>query len=172
MPAAITDEMIIVSACLVGVRCVNYPSCSLEDEAVKRLFVAGRAIPLCPEQIGGLPTPRPPVGFSGGTAEELWTGTAKHVVRMVNTAGDDVTEQFVGGCREVLRLAQLAGAGTAILHDGSPSCGTEWTSVYDREGRLVHEAGCGALTWLLSANGIRVYSPESWKSDQGTGEQG
>jgi uncharacterized protein YbbK (DUF523 family) len=163
-----TGEMIIVSACLVGVRCVNYPSCSLEDEVVKRLFVEGRAVPLCPEQIGGLPTPRPPVGFSGGTAEELWTGSAKHVVRMVSTAGDDFTEQFLGGCQQVLRLAQLAGANTAILHDGSPSCGTTWTSVYDSEGQLVHEAGCGVLAWLLNANGIHVYSAESWKSEQGS----
>ena len=61
-------ETIIVSACLAGIRCVNYPSLVFENEGVVELVKKSLAIPLCAEQLGGLPTPRPPVGFVGGTA--------------------------------------------------------------------------------------------------------
>lgn len=72
MPDKKSRETTIVSACLVGVRCVNYPSLMFEHEGVVELFANSLAIPLCSEQLGGLPTPRPPVGFDGGTAEDLW----------------------------------------------------------------------------------------------------
>lgn len=155
--------MVIVSACLTGMRTVNYPSYSCEHGAVVQLFKEGRAIPLCPEQIGGLPTPRPPAGFvGGGTGEELWTGKGGCIVRVVSTDGQDYTEQFLSGAREILRLAQLAGATRAILHNGSPSCGVTRTSLYLDNGTLAHAPGCGALAWLLKANGIEVISHEDW----------
>ncbi len=66
MPEKRSRERTIVSACLAGVRCVNYPSLVFEHEGLVQLVADSLAIPLCSEQLGGLPTPRPPVGFVGG----------------------------------------------------------------------------------------------------------
>ena len=156
--------MAIVSACLAGVRCVNYPSYISGDDTVKKLVSEGRAIPVCPEQLGGLPTPRLAAGFLGGTADEFWTG-GEIITRVVDTDGVDVSEQFLAGPREVLRIAQLSGAKEAILHDGSPSCGVTRTSAYDEDGVLKHVPGIGAVTWLLRQNGIKVYAQGTYKDD-------
>lgn len=161
MEAGSKSAPVIVSACLTGMRCVNYPSLVFENDLVRRLLAEGRAIPLCSEQIGGLPTPRPPVGFSGGTAEELWTGVPG--LRMISADGDDFTDQFMRGAQEILRIAQLAGVKKAILHDGSPSCGVERTSVYDEAGRLVSGPGEGVCAWLLRTNGIAVFTSGTWR---------
>ncbi|MBN1536207.1 MAG: DUF523 domain-containing protein [Anaerolineales bacterium] len=160
MPNKRSHEVTIVSACLAGVRCVNYPSLVFEHKGVVDLLANSHAIPLCSEQLGGLPTPRPPVGFWGGTAKDLWTGVPG--LRMVSTEGDDYTDQFMKGAWEVLRIAKLTGATRAILHNGSPSCGVTKTSAYDREGNLVGCEGCGVLSWLLKENGLEVISSDEW----------
>jgi uncharacterized protein YbbK (DUF523 family) len=157
-------SMVIVSACLAGVRCVNYPSYISGDDTVKKLLAEGRAIPVCPEQLGGMPTPRLAAGFLGGTAVEFWTG-GDVITRVVNTDGEDVSEPFLAGPREALRIAQLSGATEAILHDGSPSCGVTRTSAYDEEGVLRHVPGIGALTWLLRENGITVYAQGTYEDE-------
>jgi uncharacterized protein YbbK (DUF523 family) len=158
MPQQDAKHMIIVSACLAGVPCACYPSYIEEDDIVTRLVSEGRAIPVCPEQLGGLPTPRPPAGFLGGTAEDFWTGSGDTITRVVSTDGTDFSEPFLAGSREVLRIAQLASAKEVILNDGSPSCGVTRTSVYDEDRNLKYVPGCGALTWLLRENGIDVYA--------------
>jgi uncharacterized protein YbbK (DUF523 family) len=160
MPDIRSRETTIVSACLAGVRCVNYPSLVFEHKGVVELVANSLAIPLCSEQLGGLPTPRPPVGFVGGTAEDLWTGSPG--LRMVSTEGDDFTEEFMKGAYEVLRIAKLIGATRAILHNGSPSCGVTKTSVFDTEGNLVAGEGCGVLSWLLMENGLEVIASDEW----------
>lgn len=153
-------EITIVSACLAGVRCVNYPSLVFEHKDVVELVANSLAIPLCSEQLGGLPTPRPPVGFVGGTAKDLWTGAPG--LRMISTEGNDFTEEFMRGAWEVLRIAKLIGATRAILHNGSPSCGVTKTSAYDMKGNLVAHEGCGVLSWLLIENGLEVISSDDW----------
>jgi len=163
MSDKVSFEVTIVSACLAGVRCVNYPSLVFEHEGVLELLANKLAIPLCPEQLGGLPTPRPPVGFIGGTAEDLWTGAPG--LRMVSTEGDDYTEAFMRGAWEVLRIAKLTGAKRAILHNGSPSCGVTKTSVYDTKGSLTSGEGCGVLSWLLKKNDLDVISSDEWLND-------
>lgn len=160
MPDKKNHEVTIVSACLAGVRCVNYPSLVFEHKGVVELVANSFAIPLCSEQLGGLPTPRPPVGFVGGTAEDLWTGSPG--LRMVSTEGDDFTEEFMKGAWEVLRIAKLIGAIRAILHNGSPSCGVTKTSVYDAGGNLIAGEGCGVLGWLLMQNGLDVIASDEW----------
>jgi uncharacterized protein YbbK (DUF523 family) len=164
------EPMIIVSACLAGVRTVNYPSFPNDDAVVRQLVADGRALPVCPEQMGGLPTPRPPAGFWGGKAHGFWGGASRVVTRVVSTEGDDYSEAFLRGCQEVLRLAQLTGAVRAILSDGSPTCGVTRTSYYSDTGNLVHGPGCGALTWLLRENGLEVYTPASWREAFGGAE--
>lgn len=126
------------------------------------------AIPLCSEQLGGLPTPRPPVGFVGGTAEDLWTGLPG--LQMISTEGDDYTEEFMRGAWEVLRIAKLIGAKRAILHNGSPSCGVTKTSVYNAEGNLVSGEGCGVLSWLLRQNDLEVIASDDWPESMGHSE--
>lgn len=160
MPDKKNHEITIVSACLAGVRCVNYPSLVFEHKDVMELLANSHAIPVCSEQLGGLPTPRPPVGFVGGTAKDLWNGVPG--LRMVSTEGDDFTEEFMKGAWEVLRIAKLVGATRAVLHNGSPSCGVTKTSAYDREGNLVGCEGCGVLSWLLKENGLEVISSDEW----------
>lgn len=157
------EPMIIVSACLAGVRTVNYPSFSCDDAMVQQLVADGKALPFCAEQLGGLPTPRPPAGFHGGMAEEFWAGSSRLITRVVSTEGDDYSEAFLRGAHEILRIAKLTGATKAILQDGSPTCGVTRTSYYEDDSTLVHGPGCGALTWLLRENGIEVYTPESWQ---------
>ncbi len=161
-------EMFIVSACLAGVRCVNYPSLIFEEEAVKELVARGCAIPLCPEQVGGLATPRMAAGLAGGTAEDLWTGASGVLTRVVSAEGEDFTEQFMRGAREFLRIAQLAGVRRAIMHDASPSCGITKTAIHGDRG-IVNAPGCGVVTWLLRANGVEVISHVDWLKQQGRG---
>jgi len=135
--------MIIVSACLAGLRC-RYDGASKPCPEVMRLVAEGKAIPVCPEQLGGLPTPRIPAEMRGGT--------------VINREGVDVSAQFSRGAEEGLKLAKLAGATTAILKARSPSCGSD--EIYDGTftGTLV--SGDGVFAALCKANGIEVKTEE------------
>jgi len=131
--------MIIVSACLAGVNCA-YDGKSRTCNAVIELVKNGEAIPVCPEQLGGLSTPRNPVEIVAG--------------RVKDRSGKDFTLEFERGALEVLKIAQLCGAETAILKSRSPSCGHG--KVYD--GSFNHQLieGDGFTAALLKANGISV----------------
>ena len=135
--------MFIISTCLAGLHC-RYDGGTKPDERVMRLVAQGKAIPVCPEQLGGLPTPRLP-------AEQVGD-------RVVNREGVDVTAQFHRGAQEALQIARLAGATEAILKARSPSCGSG--SVYDGTftNRLVE--GDGVFARLCKENGIPVRSEE------------
>ncbi len=138
--------MIIVSACLAGVRC-RYDGKSADVKEIKSLVGEGKALPLCPEQLGGLPTPRFPSEIVAGSGEEVLDGKA----RVINECGKEVTRQFVRGARAVADLAELVGAGQAVLKKGSPSCGC---GRIKRKGRLVK--GNGVCAALLLRAGIEV----------------
>jgi len=154
-----SGQPMIVSACLVGMHCVCYPPIVLEDEETIALVRNGRAIPICPEQAGGLPTPRAAAGIVGGTGDDLWKSPDVHYVR--TTEGRDVTEAFMSGAQEVLRLARLAGSRKVLLRDGSPSCGVEFTNAYDENGTLRRISGRGVVAPLLESAGIEVLSYEA-----------
>ena len=132
--------MKIVSACLAGIYC-RYDGTSKPNDYVINLVKTGQAIPVCPEQLGGLPTPRAP-------AEQQPDG------RVITEDGKDVTKAFKKGAQEVLNLAQLVNCPEAILKAFSPSCGCG--QVYDGSfsGKLV--SGYGVLAELLLQNGIKV----------------
>jgi uncharacterized protein YbbK (DUF523 family) len=104
-------------------------------------------IPVCPEQLGGCPTPRPRAWFEGGDGRDVLKGTA----RVVNGQGEDVTEAFVSGARSTLHIAVTLGVAYAVLKEGSPSCGINSVTI---EG--VKEAGMGVTAALLVENGITV----------------
>ena len=146
----------IVSACLVGMRCVCYPNLVTEDADLAAMVAAGHAIPICPEQAGGLPTPRPAAGIVGGDGNDLWARPGVVFVR--NTEGVDVTDAFMRGAREVLHLSGVAASRSALLRDGSPSCGVDTTNVYDEKGALSAIPGPGIVAPLLRSAGVEVLS--------------
>ena len=131
---------ILVSACLLGVYC-RYNGERKKMEGIERLMERAELIPVCPEILGGLPTPRPPAERVGD--------------RVMNREGMDVTEAYQRGAEETLRLAELFGAHLALLKERSPSCGMG--KIYDGsfQGRIVD--GSGVTTELLSSHGISVY---------------
>ena len=131
--------MMIVSACLAGFPCRYDGKAKPCAEAVE-LVRAGKAIPVCPEQLGGLPTPRPPCEIRSG--------------RVIDTSGADRTESFHRGAQAVLTLAQTYGATQALLQNRSPSCGTGW--IYDGTFSKTLTAGDGITARLLKENRIQV----------------
>jgi uncharacterized protein YbbK (DUF523 family) len=139
---------ILVSACLLGL-CCRYDGKSKPSQRVLQLTEKHQLIPVCPEQLGGLPTPRPPAEMQDG--------------RVVNRLGLDVTAQYEKGAAETVRLCELFHCEAAVLKARSPSCGSE--AVYDGtfSGRLI--PGQGVAARLLTARGIPVLSEENdWGS--------
>ena len=132
-------ENILVSACLLGVAC-RYDGKRKPDEAVIALKEKYNLIPVCPEIMGGLPTPRLPSEIRGET------------VIMEN--GEDVTDKYSKGAEETLRLARLFGCGKAVLKEKSPSCGSG--RIYDGTFSKTLTEGNGVTAGMLLANGIRV----------------
>ncbi len=130
-------------ACLAGIKC-RWDGEARPCKKVIDLVKQGKAIPVCPEQLGGLTTPRPPAEQKGK--------------KVITKAGKDVSREFERGAREVLKIAKLAGCREAILKSKSPSCGSG--KVYDGtfSGRLID--GHGVLTALLKKNRISVKSEE------------
>lgn len=120
---------ILVSACLLGVDC-RYCGTGLFNEAVYKLRNNHNLIPVCPEQLGGLATPRNPVELVDGLA--------------VDKEHNDFTEQFKKGAEETLKIVQLLDCTTAILKSNSPSCG--YGKIYDGtfEGNLIDGNGITA----------------------------
>lgn len=113
-------------------------------------------IPVCPEQLGGLTTPRLPAEIKDGGGQDVLDGLA----RVVDKEGTDVTDQFIKGAYETLKLARLLGARKAILKEKSPSCGPG--KIYDGnfKGNLID--GSGVTAALLRSNGIEVSSEEDF----------
>lgn len=132
--------VILVSACLLGVNC-RYNGKGVLEESVKALMEDAVLIPVCPEIMGGLATPRDPAERAGD--------------RVMTITGLDVTAAYEKGAEETLKLAQLYGCRYAILKERSPSCGSD--RIYDRShsGRLV--PGDGVTAELLKKNGIPVF---------------
>ncbi len=139
-------EIVIVSACLLGINCRydgGHAYCpEVFDDLSHRHF-----IPVCPEQLGGLPTPRLPAKIEGGDGADVWHGTAK----VINQFGEEVTQAFQKGAQETLAIAQVAKAKRAILKDHSPSCGSQF--IYGAEGLT---KGIGVTAALLAKNGMAV----------------
>ena len=130
-------ENLLISACLLGVQC-RYDGGSKPVMSTVALMEQYQLIPICPEQLGGLPTPREP--------------SERRADTVVSRSGADVTAQFRRGAEQALHLARLYGCKAAVLKERSPSCGSG--EVYDGtfSGRLT--PGDAAL---LKANGIAVY---------------
>jgi len=141
--------LIIVSACLAGLNC-KYNGGSNTDCRIRNLVSEGKALPVCPEQLGGLPTPREPAEIAGGTGADVLDGKC----RVLRKGGADVTSEFTKGAYETLELARIAGAKEAILKSRSPSCGCG--EIYDGTFTGKTVKGNGVTAELLIRNGINV----------------
>ena len=131
---------ILISACLLGVPC-RYDGKAKPQPWAERLAERHELVPVCPEQLGGLPTPRNPSERRGG--------------RVVMNTGADVTESYRRGAEAVLQLCRLLGCEAAVLKERSPSCGHG--EIYDGTFTGTLTEGDGVTAELLLRNGIRVY---------------
>ena len=145
MKAEVTP--VLVSACLLGLRC-RYNAEPKTNERLLALAKSHVMIPVCPEQLGGLPTPRPPCELRGE--------------RVLANDGTDVTDAFLRGAEETLALMRILHCKTAILKANSPSCGCG--QIYDGtfSGKLI--PGDGVTAELLKQNGIAVFTEEELPS--------
>jgi len=131
---------IIVSACLLGVQC-RYNGTGGELERMPELMELAELIPVCPEILGGLPTPRPAAERRGD--------------RVVTCEGGDVTQEYLRGAQQSMHLAQRFNAQLALMKERSPSCGAG--EIYDGSFTHTRVPGDGMTSALLKANGIEVY---------------
>ena len=131
---------ILVSACLLGKAC-RYDGKSKPCEVVQNLAERHTLIPVCPEEMGGLPTPRPPCEIVDG--------------QVLDRDGNDRTEEYQKGAQEALRIAQENGCTVAVLKENSPSCGCGKIHNGKFDGGLAE--GNGITAELLLKNGIAVH---------------
>lgn len=143
--------MILVSMCICGVRC-NYRGRKYTVEEVMDLVEEGKAVPICPEQLGGLPTPRDGARIQSGSGEDVLDGKT----RVITDRGEDVTENYIRGAEKALKVAELVNADKAILKQSSPSCGKGRTQGGEKERKTT--SGNGVTTALFQRNGIEVLS--------------
>ncbi len=145
--------MILVSACLAGVNC-RYNGEGSCNEKIVELIACGKAIPVCPEQLGGCTTPRAPAEIAGGSGADVLDGRC----RVIGKDGSDATIQFIKGAEETLKLARISRAAKAVLKARSPSCGCG--RIYDGTFNGILRDGNGITTELLKRNGIDVITEE------------
>ena len=135
-------KSILISACLLGVAC-RYDGLSkpLDGEIIEKLRKHYHLIPVCPEVMGGLPTPRVPAEISSDG-------------QVFRQDGINVTENYIRGAKEALRLAEMFQCDTALLKEKSPSCGSG--KIYDGSFTKTLTSGNGIAAELLQKNGIRI----------------
>lgn len=138
-------EKVLISACLIGLNC-KYSGGNNENEKLVELMREKDLIPICPEQLGGLSTPRP-------SAERKEN-------KVITKEGIDVTKEYQKGAQEVLNLAKKLNIKKAILKSRSPSCGVN--KIYDGTftNNLTNRDGITAE--LLKENGIEVISSDEY----------
>lgn len=129
----------LVSACLVGL-CTRYDGRSKPCSACMKALSGLHFVPICPEQLGGLPTPRPPAMLWGGDGFAVLDNRA----RVLDIQGRDLSAAFLLGADMTLALARMQGITRAFLKSGSPSCGTG--------------ASPGVTAALLIREGLQVVS--------------
>lgn len=135
--------VILVSSCLLGIRC-RYKGDSVRCEKLIELSDRHTLIPVCPEQMGGLPTPRNPSERVGD--------------QVLSSTGDNVTEQFRKGAETALYLANLFHCDFAVFKAYSPACGKG--VIYDGSFSGKRKSGNGVAAECLIRSGIPVYTDE------------
>jgi uncharacterized protein YbbK (DUF523 family) len=137
---------ILVSACLLGEDC-RYDGKSNYNEEIFKLSLKHNLIPVCPEQIGGLPTPRVPAEIK--------------LDRVINKNGEDVTNEFICGANKTLEIAKAFDCKYAILKSISPSCGV--FKIYSGNFDKVLVDGNGVTGDILIKNNIIVFDENNFE---------
>lgn len=146
---------ILVSACLIGINC-KYNGGNNYHLGVVEYLEDKIWVPVCPEQLGGLSTPRRSIEISEGDGETVLQRKAK----ALSKDGQDFTDFFIQGAKEVLRIAQLVQAEEVIFKERSPSCGS--TIIYDGSFQHKQKPGMGITVALLKRYGIKVFSEQDF----------
>jgi len=149
-------EKILVSACLAGVLC-KYNGTYNDVPEIIRMVEQGKAVPVCPELLGGGGVPREPNEITGGDGHDVLEGKA----RVITSSGQDCTDMFVLGAQKVLEKAKMLGVRAAILKERSPSCGSN--VIYDGNFSGNKMPGMGVTAAILERAGIKVYSENNFK---------
>jgi uncharacterized protein YbbK (DUF523 family) len=150
--------MIIVSSCLAGLE-VRYNGTHSLDHKISKLIEENKAIPVCPELLGGFLTPREPAEIVGGNGEDVLDGKAK----VVEKSGRDVTELYIKGAYATLKKVKEVHANVIVLKEYSPSCGS--AMIYNGEFKSKKIVGNGVTTALLKRNGLQVISEEQFSNN-------
>lgn len=143
--------MILVSACLLGINC-KYNGDNNKDLKVLEYLKDKEFIIVCPEQLGGMSTPRDPSEIIRLDGDAVINGETS----VITNKRLDVTRKFKLGANETLKIAKLYNCTEAILKEGSPSCGSNY--IYDGTFTSKKRDGIGVTTSLLKHNGIKVIS--------------
>ena len=141
--------MILVSACLLGIDC-KYSGSNNKNDSVLKYLEGKTYVIACPEQLGGLTTPRNPSEIVKIGENEV------NEYKLLSNEGKDVSENFIKGAEETLKIAKIFNCTEAILKEGSPSCGSSF--IYDGSFTGKKISGQGVTTHLLRKNNIKVIS--------------
>ena len=141
--------MILVSACLLGIDC-KYNGSNNKNENVLKYLEGKEYVIACPEQLGGLTTPRNPSEIVKIGENEI------NDYKLLSHEGKDVSESFIKGAKDTLKIAKIFNCTEAILKEGSPSCGSSF--IYDGSFTGKKICGQGVTTDLLRKNNIKVIS--------------
>ena len=139
---------ILISACLLGINC-RYDGGNCLTKQARELLRSEAVVPVCPEQLGGLSTPRSCADITIGSGEDVLAGRSKVLTR----DGADVTQEFIRGAQGAVQMARLFGVRKAVLKQRSPSCGC---GQIRRGDRVV--SGDGVTAALLKREGIPILS--------------
>jgi uncharacterized protein YbbK (DUF523 family) len=141
---------VLVSACLLGLP-TRYDGGTRRSDVLTEFARSHDVIPVCPEQLGGLATPRPKATVAGGDGAAVLRGTAK----VMSESGRDVTENFLRGAKATAAIVKMRGVRFAVLKEKSPSCGVAKTYI---DARLAD--GVGVTTAVLRSLSIEVFPVE------------
>jgi uncharacterized protein YbbK (DUF523 family) len=144
----------LISACLLGIKCAWDGQDIYKSDKAIELSNSEMLMPVCPEQLGGLRTPRAPQEIQGATGEDVLDGKCK----VLNINGEDVTQKFINGAEETLKIVKLFHIEKFIGKSRSPSCGCG--QIYDGTFSRALIYGDGVTTALLKRNGISVITEE------------
>ena len=145
---------LLISACLLGINC-RHDGRIINDFNFEKLLMDFNLIPVCPEQLGGLTTPRALSFFIFGDGND----TIKGAKNLKNRNGIDVSENFKRGAEETLKICKIFNIKYAVLKEKSPSCGLN--KIYLKE-KLVD--GQGVTAAILSKNGIHIMPENKTRS--------
>jgi len=143
-------KKIAVSACLLGVAC-RYDGKALGQDITQTLS-GYEIVPICPEQLGGLATPRTPCEIQGGDGDKVLLGDAS----VVDKDGIDRTGYFIKGALDALEVMEEEDISIAILKSRSPSCGSGEIYSGEFDGKL--KQGDGVVAALFKKMGIMIHN--------------